>query len=145
MAAGSIGLYAAAVEALWRGEGEEAKTLERQALEATRLRRRIKTEVELHVLGKQLPPASKEQDQAWLRGKKASALHKAFDKLLSASAEASGEGTRETQPNAETQERAQDDDAGAAAANQGADAPLDDAGKRRNKKKAKKAAAAPDT
>ena len=140
MTAGSIALYVAAIQALWHGEAEEATTLEREAVEAGNRRRRVKAEAELQVLGKELPPASEEQDEAWVRGRKASALHKAFDKLFSASAEASVEATSSAKARQQLLP-AQDDDMGGSA-----DAPLDGTqevpvGKRRKKKKA---AAAPD-
>jgi len=75
-------MYADAVGKLWRGAEEERREVVVAAVEAAAVRERWKREAEVQVVGKELGGEGREEE--WCTGKKAAALHKAFEKLQSA-------------------------------------------------------------
>ena len=80
--AGAVGLYANAVGRLWRGAEGEWGEVAAAAAEAVAARERWKREAEVQVVGRELVGEGREEE--WHKGKKASALHKAFEKLQNA-------------------------------------------------------------
>jgi len=87
---GSVQLYARAAQLFWRGDSDEWQALKQQARQAANRRQALKKQVEVKVLGEELPLAS--QEDAWQRGKKAAVLHKALDKMLHDQGEEEGTG-----------------------------------------------------
>jgi len=79
LVSGVVGLYADAVQRLWRGDADECELVLSHALQAREVRQRLKREAEVAVMGGEVAQA------AWT-GAKASALHKAFEKLQVAEA-----------------------------------------------------------
>jgi hypothetical protein len=75
-------MYADAVGKLWRGAEEERREVVAAAVEAAAVREQWKREAEVQVVGKELGGEGREEE--WCTGKKAAALHKAFEKLQSA-------------------------------------------------------------
>lgn len=73
-----MGLYKDAFVRLWRGLGDEWEQVKTGADEAGKVRRRLKREAEMLVLGKELK--ENKEGELW-SGHKAAALHKAFEKL----------------------------------------------------------------